>query len=93
MIGAADGTIYDNSVQLMANVVDYALEDETLLGIRARGSFNRTLPPLAEREQMAIEVLNYGLALAGIVLVFLAHRWRVGVARRKHDAWLAGETA
>lgn len=93
MIGAADGTIYDNSVQLMANVVDYALEDETLLGIRARGSFNRTLPPLAETEQLAIEVLNYGLALAGIVLVFLAHRWRVRVARQKHDAWLAGETA
>ena len=93
MIGAADGTIYDNSVQLMANVVDYALEDETLLGIRARGNFNRTLPPLAEREQLVIEILNYGLALVGIFLVFLAHRWRAGVAGRKHGVWLAGEAA
>ena len=48
MIGSAEGTVYGNSLQLIANAVDWSLEDPTLLAIRSRGHFNRTLPPLEE---------------------------------------------
>ena len=93
MLGSADGTIYGNSVQLMVNVADWSLEDQTLLGIRARGNFNRTLPPLAEQQQALIEYLNYGFALAGIGAVFALRRWRTAVARQTYGGWLAGESA
>ena len=93
MIGSADGTLYGNSVQMMVNVVDWALEDETLLGIRARGNFNRTLPPRDAADQSLIEYLNYGLALAGIALVFFLHRRRMAKGARTHAQWLAGEAS
>ena len=93
MIGSADGTLYGNSVQMMVNVVDWALEDETLLGIRARGNFNRTLPPRDADDQSLVEYLNYGLALAGIALVFFLHRRRMAKGARTHAQWLAGEAS
>ena len=93
MIGSADGTLYGNSVQMMVNVVDWALEDETLLGIRARGNFNRTLPPRDAADQSLIEYLNYGLALAGIALVFFLHRRRMAKGARIHAGWLSGEVS
>ncbi len=64
MIGSAAGTVYGNSLQLVANAVDWSLEDRGLLAIRSRGHFNRTLPPLPEAERMTLEYSNYGIALA-----------------------------
>ena len=93
MLGSADGTIYGNSVQLMVNVADWSLEDQTLLGIRARGNFNRTLPPLDEDQQALTEYLNYGFALAGIGVVFALQRRRAGKVRQTYSGWLAGESA
>ena len=75
MIGSADGTIYTGSLELMANVVDWAVEDQSLLGIRGRGHFNRTLDPISEDEQRIWEYANYVLALAGLALVFVIS-WR-----------------
>ena len=67
MVGSADGTLYDNSVQMLVNAVDWSLEDRTLLGIRARGNFNRTLPgDWSTDQQSRLEYINYALALAGI---------------------------
>ncbi len=88
VIGSAEGMIYANSVQLMANVVDYALEDRSLLAIRARGHFNRTLPPLEPAEQAGLETLNYVLALGGVGLVFLWHRRRVKRDQQTYRNWL-----
>ena len=93
MVGSADGTIYDNSVQMLVNAVDWSLEDRTLLGIRSRGNFNRTLPKKSETEQMVIEYLNYGLALAGIGIVYLLYRWRRTRRQALYQGWLAGEVA
>ena len=89
MVGSASGTLYGNSVQLMANVVDWSLEDRTLLGIRVRGNFNRTLPPLSDTEQSVVEYLNYGLALAGILAVYLLYRRRSAVREERYRGWLA----
>ena len=93
MVGAADGTLYNNSVQMLVNAVDWSLEDRTLLGIRARGNFNRTLPQLDETEQSTLEYLNYGLALLGIGLVYLVHRRRMARRRTVYRDWLVGEAA
>ena len=55
MVGSADGMIYGNSNQLMANLVGWAVEDRSLLGIRARGHFNRTLEPMEADQQRVWE--------------------------------------
>lgn len=88
-LGAVDGTVYVNSLQFMANVVDWAVEDETLLGIRARGHFNRTLPPMDETEQRVWEVLNYAFMLVGVLAVYLVNRQRAARRRARYGQWLA----
>jgi ABC-2 type transport system permease protein len=90
MIGSAEGVIYSNTVKMMANLADWTLEDRSLLGIRARGQFNRTLPPMAAAEQSTVEYLNYALALLGILLVYLIHQQRLKRARALHAGWLEG---
>ena len=70
----ANGNRYFNTVQLMENAVDWSLEDRGLLGIRARARFARVLAPLKHSEQVFWEYLNYGLALLGLVLIYLLRR-------------------
>ena len=81
MIGSADGMVYTNANEFMASLVDWAVEDRSLLGIRARGHFNRTLEPLTQDQQRMSEYINYALALAGLALVFGISRQR-RIARR-----------
>ena len=88
MVGAADGMFYTNSVQLMANLVDWSLEDDSLTGIRARGNFNRTLPPMESAEQSTIEYLNYVLALIGVLVVYLIHRQLRARRQTAVKAWM-----
>ena len=90
MIGSADGTVYTGSLQLMANVVDWSVEDQSLLGIRSRGQFNRTLPPLAENQQRVWEYVNYAAALVGLVVVYGVSRRRRQARRRTFEAQLGG---
>jgi ABC-2 type transport system permease protein len=89
VIGSAEGTVYGNSLQLLANAVDWSLEDRELLGIRSRGHFNRTLPPLAEGEQALLEYVNYGIALLGVLAVFFVYRTRERARMNRFRGWLA----
>ena len=93
MVGSSDGTLYASSVEMMVNVVDWSLEDQSLLGIRSRGNFNRTLPPLDNAEQSFVEYLNYGFALAGIVVVFFIYRRRMARLQGVYRSWIEGELA
>lgn len=89
MAGMANGGQYLNSLQLMANTLDWALEDEGLMSIRARSNFNRTLPTLEQSTQAFWEYLNYALALVALVLVGLV-QYRVKRAReQQYRQWLA----
>ena len=90
MVGAAEGARYGNSVQMMVNVVDWALEDASLIGIRARGNFNRTLPGLTEAEQNFIEYSNYILGALGIGMVLLIFRRRRRREEQVYRTWLGG---
>ncbi|HWK54387.1 MAG TPA: Gldg family protein [Hyphomicrobiales bacterium] len=76
LLGTAANGEYDNSVQLVANAVDWSLEDTALMSIRSRSHFNRTLPPLAREAQELWEYGNYALAALAVGLIALLQRRR-----------------
>ncbi|TGD75877.1 ABC transporter permease [Mangrovimicrobium sediminis] len=83
----ASGNQYLGPIQLFNNTLDWALQEERFLQIRARAHFNRTLPPMEQRMRLALELANYGaavgwLALIGIV-AWLMRRWRRAWFRRE----------
>ncbi len=67
-------TQYQEPAQLLANAVDWSLEDRDLLSIKGRGHFARTLMPMDKKTRMFWEYLNYGLALIGLGLVWLVRK-------------------
>lgn len=86
LASAANGGEYLFALQLMANTVDWSLEDAGLLKIRSRSHFNRTLPPMEHESQLFWEYLNYGLAALALVLVALVQRqWQ----KARQRAYLA----
>jgi len=78
---AAAGTQYFGPLEFLLNGVDWALEDSTLMAIRSRAHFNRTLPPLSRETQASIEYGNYGFALLLLAMLYLA--WRALRGRRE----------
>jgi len=88
MARMTNGGDYLNSLQLMANTVDWALEDEGLMSIRARGNFNRTLPAMEQSTQAFWEYLNYALSLLALLAIGLVH-YRIKRAReQQYQQWL-----
>lgn len=63
-------TSYLEPIQLMANSVDWSLEDRQLLTIRSRSHYSRTLLPITKEEQLFWEYLNYGLAVIGLGVIW-----------------------
>jgi ABC-2 type transport system permease protein len=74
LLASANGSVSLNTINLMENTVDWALEDAALLSIRNRGYFSRTLKPLARNKELFWEYLNYALALAGLLIVYLSYK-------------------
>ncbi|SDO48470.1 Gldg family protein [Desulforhopalus singaporensis] len=64
-------TGYLEPMQLIANTIDWALEDQGLLDIRGRSHFARPLVPMTRDMQLFWEYLNYALAILGLVLVWI----------------------
>ena len=85
----ATGTRYLKPVELMENAVDWMLEDRGLLNLRGRGQYSRMLVPLDREAQMFWEYLNYGLALAGLALVYVLERRARARRRARQEAILA----
>lgn len=92
LVGVANGQLYTRPLDLMQNVVDWAVEDEVLQTIRGRTQYASTLPPLGDLGQRAYEYGNYALALLMVFVVFLIHRY-VGAKRRDRYLALLGETS
>lgn len=85
-------TSYLGPVQLMANAVDWSLEDRGLLTIRGRSHYSRPLVPLTRNMQLFLEYLNYGLAFLGLLLIwFIRNMLRHRTAKR-HLALLRTST-
>ena len=78
MVSNTQGTLYVNTMQFAANVIDVSMEDSSLLSIRSRGHFSRTLPPMTTAQQRTLEFVNYAFAILGLLLVagvsFLSRR-------------------
>ncbi len=88
LIGGASQTGYLNSLQLMVNAIDWSLEDRTLMSIRSRGNFNRTLPPMEHSEQLFWEYGNYVSAFVMLTAIALWVRQRRRRRQRYYLTWL-----
>lgn len=82
-------TNYLGPVQMIANAVDWSLEDRGLLEIRGRSHFSRPLVPMGKSMQMFWEYLNYALALGGLVIVWLIKRYFDKRTGARHQRLLA----
>ncbi len=68
------GVDYTLPIEFVQNVVDWSLEDSGLLEIRGRTQLARTLYPMEPSQYRIIEYLNYGMALAGLFIVWAIRR-------------------
>lgn len=90
---AATHSRYTAPLQLLANTIDWSLEDPALLSIRSRSHFNQTLPEMTHTQQLFLEYLNY--ALAALLLLatgFISHQYRRHRLRR-YQSWLEQKQA
>lgn len=92
LVGVANGQLYTRPLDLIQNVVDWAVEDEVLQTIRGRNQYASTLPPLGDLGQRVYEYGNYVLALLMVFVVFLIHRY-LGAKRRDRYLAVLGETS
>ena len=65
-----------NTQQLIANSIDWSLQERSLLSIRSRSHFNRTLPPMEHSTQLFWESINYTLAGVALLVIMLVQRQR-----------------
>ncbi len=84
LISEGLGTPYRKPAEFAQNLIDWSLEDQGLLGIRSRGHFARTLVPMQRSTEMFWEYLSYGLAIAGLVLVWALNRRRRRLAQGRY---------
>ncbi len=75
VMSSMQGNQYVAPFQILANAAEWSLEDQGLLSIRSRSHFNRTLPSQTSDSKQFWEWLNYGLALAGLLVIFLIRTW------------------
>ena len=71
-------------------VTGVAQRETILLAIRGRAQFSRTLVPMDRQAQMFWEYLNYGLALLGLLVVWLVRRRSNRQAQQRYAALLRG---
>ncbi|RZM73994.1 ABC transporter permease [Pseudoalteromonas rubra] len=93
LIGSTNQSASLNNLALLQNTLDWALEDDGLLGIRARGHFNRTLPPLTEKTAMHIELFNYGVVASLILIIALVAKVRRTRRLARHQSAFTPEEA
>lgn len=80
------GTLYTKPIEFLQNAIDWTLEDQSLLAIRSRARFARTLSPMDQTKQMMVEYSNYGFALIGLFGVW---GWRRHVHRESETRYQA----
>lgn len=81
---AASGTQFLSPVELLMNTLDWSLTDGSLLQIRSRAHFNRTLPPLQSQSRSRLEGFNYAAGLLVLAAFGLLHGLR---ERRRRAYW------
>ncbi len=79
------GTRYIKPPAFIQNAVDWSLEDRSLLLLRGRTQLAHTLDPLPEGRQQLWESANYGLALIGLLVVWIWRRRIVVADQRRYQ--------
>ena len=69
------GDRFYSNLQLIANAIDSFTEDASLASIRSRGSAARILPPISQTAQNQWALLNYAVALLGLLLIGIV--WQI----------------
>ncbi|MCY3978985.1 MAG: Gldg family protein [Chloroflexi bacterium] len=69
------GDRFVSNLQLIANAIDWFTEDVSLASIRSRGSVARILPSISEDAQNRWVLINYAVALVGLILI--AGVWQI----------------
>ncbi len=96
------GSQYLKPVDFIENTIDWSVGDRDLLTIRGRGHYARTLRALVGNEkmpfgdrsqltnfyQMAFEYFNYGLAFAGLLIVWLIRRSKQKAKQKRYLKFL-----
>ena len=90
LASGASGSRYLSPLQLVANCIDWSLEDRDLLSIRGRGHFARTLLPMSKEVRELWEYGNYALAAIGLLVVWGLHRAVQSRARRRERLLVGG---
>ncbi len=94
LTSSVNQTQYLAPLSFAQNVVEWSLEDRGLLALRSRGGrFSRTLEPMTAGSQALWEYLNYGLALFGLGVVYLARRAVRDHSQRRYQSILGLEGA
>ncbi len=86
VIGMLSGTQYSNPLQLVENAIDWSVQDRTLLAIRSRGHFARTLYPLTDTQKQGWEFFNYLFALMGLFTVWGAYKYTQRKSRKLYKS-------
>jgi ABC-2 type transport system permease protein len=79
LMSSVVGRLSLEPINVVQNAIDWSLNDRELLDIRAHGNFVRALYPPTPGSQLLFELMNYGLAIAGIFIVFICSKiliWR-----------------
>jgi ABC-2 type transport system permease protein len=90
LISQVNGSRDTKPAEFAQNIIDWSLEDQSLLAIRSRGRFARTLVPMSRGAQMVWEYFNYGLAALGVGMVAVLVRRRRRSALRRYAQILQG---
>ena len=69
------GDRFVSNLQLIANAIDWFTEDVSLASIRSRGSVARILPAISQEAQDRWVLINYAVAIVGLVLIALV--WQI----------------
>lgn len=89
LVGSTNGSLYLNNLQLLQNMVSYALADSELASIRSRAQFNRTLPALSVESRSFWEYINYAIALLLLLVLFGLERWLHARKKARYQQLLA----
>jgi len=87
LASSGTGTLYRKPLLLLANTIDWSLEDRGLLAIRGRDHYSGTLRPLDRDAQIFWEYLIYGLSLLGLILVALLRVQAKRMAATRHAVY------
>ena len=82
------GSLYDKPIEFLQNIVDWTLEDPSLLAIRSRAQFARTLVPMDQIQQTVVEYVNYGLLMLGLWIVWMGRNFLRRQTESQHKALL-----